>query len=300
MTIVAVSETRDCLRRFLFEQFSVRGQLVHLDAAWQAVLERYDYPPVVRSLLGEAMAATVLLAATIKFDGVLSLQLESDGPLKFLVVQCTNTMNLRGLARWDGEVPKGSLADVAPGGRMTIAVETCTDNSRYQGIVPIEDDSLSRSIQAYFETSEQLPTRLWLAANSSAAVGLLLQRLPDKKGEEREYDDNWPRVQLLADTVKDEELLDLSQEAVLRRLFAEEDVRLFAQTPVAFRCSCTKDRVESVLKMLGAEDIKQLAEQQGDVQVRCQFCNQAYTFDTVDVESLFTTEAVAPASTRKH
>ncbi len=300
MTVIAVSESRDCLRRFLFEQFSVRGELVHLDAVWQAVLERHDYPPVVRCLLGEAVAATVLLAATIKFDGVLSLQLESDGPLKFLVVQCTNTMNLRGLARWDGQVPRGSLADIAPGGRMTIAVETRTDNSRYQGIVPIEDGSLSRSIQAYFETSEQLPTRLWLAANGDAAVGLLLQRLPDEKGEERGYDDNWPRVRMLANTVKDQELLDLSQEAVLRRLFAEEDVRMFEQTPVAFRCSCTKDRVESVLKMLGAEDIKQLAEQRGDVRVRCQFCNKAYTFDTVDVEGLFTAEAVAPTSTSKH
>lgn len=300
MTIVAVSESRDCLRRFLFEQFAVRGELVHLDAAWQAVLERHGYPPVVRSLLGEAMAAAVLLAATIKFDGVLSLQLESDGPLKFLVVQCTNTMNLRGLARLDGEVPEGSLADIVPGGRMTIGIENRTDNSRYQGIVPIENGSLSRSIQAYFETSEQLSTRLWLAANSDSAVGLLLQRLPNEKGAEREYDDNWPRVQMLADTVKDKELLELSQEVVLRRLFAEEDVRMFEQTPVAFRCSCAKDRVESVLKMLGAEDIRQLAEQQGDVQVRCQFCNKAYTFDAVDVESLFTSEAVAPTSKRKH
>lgn len=300
MRAVMTRRGRDCLRRFLFEEFSVRGEIVHLDAAWCAVLDRQAYPPAVSDALGQAMAASVLLAATIKFDGVLSLQLESAGALKFLVVQCTSNMTLRGLARWEGDVPHGSLAEMAPGCHMTITVETQTDDSRYQGIVPIDAGSLADCIQAYLDTSEQLPTRLWLAAGTESAAGLLLQRLPEDANQQREYDDHWPRIQMLANTINDQELLELQQEEILRRLFAEEDVRLFGQTPVAFRCTCDKDRVETVLRTLGAEDIRELSRKQGEVEVRCQFCNKAYTFDAVDVEGLFASETAPPTSSTRH
>ena len=152
---------RDILRPFLFEHFGVRGELVHLDASWRAVLARHEYPPVVRTALGEAMVASVLLASTLKFDGVLTLQIQGGGPLRLLVTQCTSERRLRGLARWGGEVPEGTLAEMTGEGRLSITVERRSENQRYQGIVPLRGSSIAECLQAYLRDSDQLPTRLF-------------------------------------------------------------------------------------------------------------------------------------------
>ncbi len=277
---------RDTLHRFLFERFPVRGKLVHLDASWQAVLERHDYPPVVRAVLGEAMAATAMLAATLKFDGKLTLQLQGPGPLNLLLVQCTSELALRGLARWVGDVPAGSLAEVTGGGRLSVTIEMA-DERRYQGIVPLEGARIAECLQTYFAQSEQMPTRLWLTADDRRAVGMMLQKLPAELGGDEGDSDGWPRVRVLAETLTDEELLRLEDETLLRRLFHEEDVRLFAGLPVSFRCSCDRGRVESVLKMLGRDEVVGIVEEKGSVEVRCEFCNKPYSLDAVDVERLF-------------
>jgi molecular chaperone Hsp33 len=288
---------RDTLHRFLFERFPVRGKIVHLDASWQAVLDRHDYPAPVRKVLGEAMAATALLAATLKFDGQLTLQMQGEGPLNLLLVQSSQQLALRGLARWLDEVPEGSLADMSGKGNLTVTVEMA-DQRRYQGIVPMSGERISDCLQAYFEQSEQLPTRLWLSANESRAVGLMLQKLPEDLGGAELDADGWPRVRMLAETLTDEELMSLDDEALLTRLYHQEQVRLFSGLPVSFRCSCTRERVESVLKMLGQSEVREILEEEGSVSVRCEFCNKPYEFDVVDAERLFLDDA--PGSRTLH
>jgi len=277
---------RDTLHRFLFEKFPVRGKLVHLDASWRAVLERHDYPPAVRAVLGEAMAATAMLAATLKFDGRLTLQMQGAGPLNLLLVQCSSELALRGLARWREDVPEGSLAQMTGGGRLSVTIEM-SDERRYQGIVPLDGAGIAECLQAYFAQSEQMPTRLWLTADDQRAVGMMLQKLPAEHGGDEGDADGWPRVSMLAETLTDRELLNLEDETLLRRLFCEEDVRLFSGSPVSFRCSCTRDRVETVLKMLGREEVAGIIAEKGSVEVCCEFCNKPYSFDPIDVERLF-------------
>ncbi len=273
------------MHRFLFENYPVTGKLVHLDTTWRAVLERCDYPGPVRGILGEAMAATVLLASTVKFKGQITLQMQGDGPLTLLVIQCSNRLVLRGLARWEGELSDASLDQLINNGKLVLSIENDGDDLRYQGVVPISGRSVAECLQQYFTRSEQLPTCFWLASDDKAAAGLLLQRTPDL--EETHDPDFWNRVCLLASTVKQAELLDLPVIELLHRLYSEVDLRLFDRLPVSFRCSCSRKRVANMLRTIGADEIRDMVEEQGGVRVRCEFCNKAYKFDRVDSAGLF-------------
>lgn len=287
---------RDSLHRFLFEHLSMRGELVHLDTAWRAVLERREYPLPLRRLLGEAMAATALLSAAIKFQGLLTLQLQGQGPLHLLVVQATPEGNLRGLARWRDEVRDAPLSALCAEGTLTITIDPGLGKDRYQGIVSLTGNSLSASLEAYFEHSEQLSTRLILAADERCAAGLLLQRLPG----ESEDADAWHRIATLAATLTEAELLELDAREVLHRLFHEEDLRLFEAQTLSFRCSCSLQRTESMLRSLGREEVRQILEEQGNVSVECEFCGMTYAFDAVDVEGLFATEVQPDVPATRH
>jgi len=277
------SRDTDCLHRFLFEHSDVRGELVHIDAAWQAVLERKDYPPPVRDLLGQAVAAATLLSATIKIGGSLHLQLQGDGPLKLLLVEVTAQRTLRGLAHWDAEVPAGTLVDQLGSAYLTLTIDPGSGGERYQGLVAIEKDNLTAALEDYFQQSEQLATRLWLAANKERACGMLLQRLPGKDID----DDDWQHDVCLGETILADELLQLSTRELLRRLYHEQDVRLFEAEPVSFRCSCSRERIETMLRGLGYAEVQDILEEQGNVRVNCEFCAQGYVFDQVDIERLF-------------
>ena len=285
----------DTLRRFVFERFPVRGYLVRLDASWRAMTEHHQYPPAVRGTLGEAAAATVLLGATLKFEGLLTLQLQGPGPLHLLVVQATHRHALRGVARWRGELGDAGLEALTGGGRVTVTVENADRSSRYQGVVPLSGARLADCFEDYFARSEQLPTRLWLAAGEERSAGLLLQRLPSgaaASAEELEHasaegDEDWNRVRLLAATLTDAELLELPTRELLRRLFHEEDVRLFEPDPVYFQCTCSRERVSGILRSLGAGEVREILAERGSVEVRCEFCNRAWQYDAVDVEGLF-------------
>ncbi len=274
---------KDTLHRFLFEHTNVRGELVHLDASWQAALERKDYPAPVRDLLGQAFAVASLLAATVKFKGSLTLQLQGDGPVTLVLVQATAQRSLRGLAHWEGEVKAGSLKEMTGNGRLAITIDPGEGGERYQGIVALDQDDLAACLEGYFTHSEQLATRLWLVANEEAAAGMLLQQLP----KETEDEDAWYRDVHLGETITEEELLQLPALEILRRLYHEEDVRLFDGDPISFRCSCSRERIESVLRGLGAREMQDILEEQGKVSVDCEFCNQHYEFDAVDIEGLF-------------
>jgi molecular chaperone Hsp33 len=277
------SRDTDCLHRFVFEHTDVRGELVHLDASWQAVLERQDYPEPVRNLLGQAMAAAALLSATIKIDGSLHLQLQGDGAVSLLLVEVTAQRTLRGLAHWSGHVPDGLLKNQVGNARLTLTIDPGQGGERYQGLVAVEGASLAATLEDYFRQSEQLATRLWLAASEERACGMLLQQLPSARSD----DEDWNRDVHLGETISEEELLQLSTRELLYRLYHEEDVRLFDPEPVSFRCSCSAQRIGTMLRGLGYDEVRDILEEQGRVSVHCEFCSQVYAFDAVDVERLF-------------
>ncbi|MEP6885857.1 MAG: Hsp33 family molecular chaperone HslO [Gammaproteobacteria bacterium] len=297
---------RDCLHRFIFEQYPIRGHLVHLDAAWRALIEHREYPAAIRDTLGEAVAASLLLAATIKFEGVLSLQLQGDGPMHLMLAQCTSGLGVRGLARYrEGESTYvGRIADLIGTGNLTVTLETDDGSQRYQGIVPIAGQRLAESLQGYFENSEQLPTRLWLHADAAGVSGMLMQKLPTsdvKPGVDvAAVDDAWRRVQLIGETLTPEELSTLADAQILHRLFNEDDVRLFDPSPVYFRCRCSRERVGGMLQGLGEAETRSVLAERGEVEVRCDFCNRAYTFDAVDVARLFNVGVAGEGGTSVH
>ncbi|VAW75202.1 33 kDa chaperonin HslO [hydrothermal vent metagenome] len=280
--MTADSDT-DCLRRFIFENTDVRGELVWLDASWRAVLERQSYPDPIRDLLGQAMAAALLLSATIKFDGYLQLQLQGDGPLSLLMIEATAARTVRGIARWDGDVDGKDFRTLTGEARLMLTIDPGKGGERYQGVVLVEGDSLAKTLEDYFSQSEQLATRLWLAANGDRAGGMLLQQLPGDSHDE----EDWNRDVMLGETLTDEELLQLSAQELLHRLYHEEDLRLFETEPVSFRCSCSSERIESMLRGLGYDEVRDILGEQGEVSVDCEFCCQSYVYDTVDVERVF-------------
>lgn len=276
---------RDTLTKFIFDALAVRGELAHLDATWISALERVAYPAEVRDLLGQAFAATALLASTLKFDGTLTLQLTGTGPVHLLVVQCDSERHLRGLARWQGEVAGRDFAALCAGesgdGRMVITVEQ-RDGLRYQGVVEVIGGSMAAALEGYFARSEQLPTRLWLAADGASAAGLLLQTMPALEPDPAA----WQHTTVLADTLTDSELLALEPRALLHRLYHEDDLRLLESYPLAFRCSCTRERIVVMLRALGAEEVRGILAEHGEVEVSCEFCGRPYRFDAVDVDQL--------------
>ncbi|MGA7595063.1 MAG: Hsp33 family molecular chaperone HslO, partial [Gallionella sp.] len=288
----------DSLQRFLFEQSHVRGELVHLDDAWRAVLERHDYPPALRAVMGELMAAAVLLAATLKLKGSLILQIQGRGPVKLLVVECDGELNVRATAKWQGELDEIGFAQMVGDGRFVITLDPRDGGQTYQGIVELDGGSVAEVLQNYMLRSDQLETRLWLAADAQGAAGLLLQKMPGDGGhavaglDEDSDADIWQRVTMLTDTLQREELLGLPALELIRRLYGEEDVRLFKAHPVAFRCTCSRERVARMMKMLGWDEVQSVLAEQGRVEVRCEFCNHLYRFDKVDAEQVFAAEVL--------
>jgi molecular chaperone Hsp33 len=274
----------DSLRRLLFENTRIRGLLVSVDETFRSATRRHEYPGPVRELVGESLAATALLAATIKFDGSLALRVQSAGPVHLLVAQITGNRALRGLARWRGDVAPGPLSSLTGAGHLAMTIDTGPGEDRYQGVVELEGATLAAAVDTYFARSEQLPTRLWLAADGSRAAGMLLQKLP---GGEATDDESWRRVVLLAETITRAELVALDGEDVLRRLFHEEDVRVFEPAPLRFECTCSRETIESLIRAFGREEADAIVREEGGVHASCEFCNRRFDLDAVDVAALF-------------
>lgn len=277
----------DFIQRFHFTNSPVRGELVQISESVEAVLDRHDYPSNVANLLAEAMAACTLLASALKFEGSLILQARGDGPLETLMVECNHRRELRAIAQlgesWSDAANHLPLPELLGQGQLAITIDP-EKGQRYQGIVPLDNDRLSTCLEHYFQQSEQLPTRIWLATGEAAGAGLMLQVLP---GHDHEEDaDLWPRICQLSDTIKPDELLNLPTEDILYRLYHEESVELHEPQPVCFRCSCSRERTEQVLLSLGEAELRGIVEEQGEIDISCQFCNQHYRFDAVDVEQL--------------
>lgn len=287
----------DSLQRFLFEDTPVRGELVHLDATWRAVLERHDYPPPLRKLLGELMAAGALLSATLKFEGALIMQMQGRGPVKLVVVEVTSAGTLRATASWDDEIPQVPFRELLGGGRFVITLVPTEGTQSYQGVVDMDGDSVAEVLEHYMHKSEQLDTRLWLACDEHQAAGMLLQRLPAEEGPDP---DAWNRVVRLGATLSRHELLTLPAREVLRRLFHEEDVRVFESSPLSFRCSCSRERVTAMLRMLGRDEVRAIVAERGKVEVTCEFCRKRYALDAVDAEQVFAADMQTNARPTRH
>jgi molecular chaperone Hsp33 len=278
----------DVLHRFMLERGGVRGVIVRLGPAWREVAGRANYPAALRDLLGQSLAASALLTGNIKLDGALSIELKSAGALRLLFAECSDTGRLRGLARWDGELPDELRLSSLPEAIMAITIGHAERGKRYQGLVDLRHSELAGALENYFQQSEQLPARIVLAADDKHAVGLMLQKLPGEGGRDAVQDDDaWPRIEHLTATLGKDELLTTPPEELLYRLYHEETVRLFQPRPLAFGCSCSRERVEAMLRSLGRDEIEATLEtQHGLIEVTCEFCARTYTFDRVDAEHL--------------
>jgi molecular chaperone Hsp33 len=288
-------QANDTLQRFIFEQAPIRGEIVRLDATWRTVLARRDYPPAVRDLLGEMAAAAMLLSATLKFTGSLIMQIQGDGTVPLLVVECTSNRTLRAIAHWTEDVRAAPLAEMMGNGRLLITISPAEGTERYQGIVELEGNSVAEVLENYLARSEQLDTRLWLASNATQVAGMLLQRLPGEQDDE----DAWPRAVHLGSTITQTELLRLPAPEIIHRLYHEEDIRMFDGEPVSFRCSCSRERVTDMLRMLGHEEVQSILNEQGAVKMDCEFCGQHYELDPIDAELIFAS-AIAPEASSTH
>ncbi len=275
----------DSLIRFLFENAAIRGEIVHLDESWREVLRRVEYPPVLRDALGELTAAAALLIATLKFDGSLVLQMQSEGAVRLLVVEIQSSMRLRAMAKWEGEPDDAMMRRSLREGRLVLTLDPGEEGQQaWQGIVALEGGSVAEALMNYMTRSEQIDTRIVLAADAQQAAGVLIQRLPDLPQGDA---DAWDRASRLLDTLTREELLYLGASEVLRRLFHEEDLRVFEPQELTFFCGCSRQRVADMLRLLGQQEVNSVLEEQGQVDVQCEFCGHSYHFDSIDAAQLW-------------
>ena len=292
--------THDFLHRFQLERAGVRGAIVHLDEAWQRIRANGGYSGPLAELLGQTVAASALFTSSIKFDGRLSIHLRESGALRLLFADCTHDGQLRGILRWDGAPPQSHVS-LQTDARLAITIENSVTDTRYQGLVPVEHGELADAFEGYFQRSEQLPTRLLLAANEASCSGLILQQVATTGGKIAHDDaDGWNRAQHLLATLTAQELLGLAPQEILRRLFHEEDVRMQRAQPLAFGCTCSRERVGNMLHSLGRAENESVLAEQGSVQITCEFCNRQYVFDASDVAALFADEPPAAAMPTRH
>jgi len=272
------------VRSFLFERLDIRGAWVQLGPAWREMTAGRAYPEPVFELLGQLAAVTTLITANLKQAGRLTFQLRGAGAVSLLVMDCDEQLRLRGMARATPDVSAGSLPTLLGDGALTLTLDTAGMRQPYQSHVPLQGDTVAAAFEHYLAQSEQLPTRLWLAANHETAAGLFLQALPGAAARDA---DGWNRVQVLADTVRADELLDLGAIKLIERLFAEEDVRVYDPRPVSYFCPYDPDKIHSMLKSVGQAECEAIIAEQGEIRVHDDICNHEYVLDAAAVAALF-------------
>ena len=307
--MVFMNNLTDTLHHFLFEDsfnnpMPIRGNLVRLNHTFTQGLQHQTLTSVLKTALGELMAASALLSATLKMDGVMVLQLQSSGALKLLVVECSSDLKMRATAKWDDsqldDLAQQSFFKLIQNGQFIITLDP-KEGEAYQGIVPIEGETIAQMLENYMLRSQQIDTTLWLHCDEITASGMLLQKLPETLPNMFEPDvDAWNRVNQLANTVSNEELQNLTAETLLTRLFAEENVRLFEPKTTRFFCSCNQTSVASMLRMLGVDELNSILAEFGKIEVNCDFCNKHYLFDAVDTAQILASEAPINVSQAKH
>ena len=319
----------DSLQIFVFDGAPVRGEIVNIRDSWQAILARKNYPPAVKKLLGDLVAAGVLLCGTLKFNGSMIIQAQGNGAVRLLVLECNEHLVIRATAKLNEDIDLSTLPDDANlsdlinpdgQGRLVITLDPADrkpGQNPYQGIVALSDDgkpvkTIAEAITLYMRDSEQLETRLWLASDDDSCGGLLLQKLPNMGGQLKMDDEmaaeGWSRLQMLSDTVTDEELLSLEPKVLMNRLYLDESahhgVRSFDERPIKFGCRCSRIKVADMLKMLGEEEVNSILLEKDSVETNCDFCGQVYIFDAVDCKQIFASptivDAVKQAPSSKH
>jgi len=275
----------DVLLRFLLPEAGVRGAIVRLTDAWREVLSSHSYPDPIAEVLGHAVGAASVLSALVKLDGSLIIQTQASGDLHTLVANATSQRTVRGLARYRPAVKTGSFERMCGEGKLIITIDS-GPSERYQGVVLLEGEHLSNVLEGYFSQSEQLRTRLWLQANSDHAAALLLQELGDSERDDID-EDGWTRAVHLAETLEASELIDFAPAEILYRLFNEEDVSMFPPENVRFSCGCSTERIASVLRSLGEQEVRDIIEEKGLIEAECEFCNRHYKFSATEAIALF-------------
>lgn len=277
-------QQQDLLYRYLFKQHHVRGELVQLQDCYAGMLENHNYPDVVKRVLGELLSATCLLTATLKFEGDISVQLQGAGALSYAVVNGNNKQKMRAAAKYHPEIEEGTIPELTGQGFMVITIAP-EDGERYQGVVALDKPTLAECIEGYFMASEQLRTRIWLETdiNQAKTAGMLLQVLP----VEEKAQDDFTHLEVLTNTVKAEELLDLEPIVLLTRLYHEDNPELFEPQLVTYECGCSREKTADAVRRLTHDDAKALLEERGNIEIDCQFCLKKYIFDSIDVEAIF-------------
>ncbi len=279
----SLSLPKDCLQRFIFKDLHLRGQWIHLDHAYKAIQSIHPYPMTIRMLIGEALAASALISSALKHEGRTTLQIEGPGPIKLLLAQCDHLFHLRGLAKWDEDIDLSSVTTLFSEAQCLISITQSATQETYNGIVPLEYDTLAACLESYFQQSEQLPTKFYFASTHERIVGLMLQTLPDNSMTA----DMWQHVTCLADTLTQPELLTVPPMTLMHRLFHGENMQWFIETPVEFKCSCSKEKSETALITFGEKEAMDVFNSTTALVVNCEFCNQSYAFDKIDVYRIF-------------
>lgn len=286
----------DKLQRVLFEKADIRSVMAGLEQSYQQAVEHHNYPTLINKLLGEMMAAVSLLSATLKFDGRLLLQAQSENQVKVLMAECNHQRDLRAIARFEGDLPdEAEFCELLRGGQLVITIEP-DQGKRYQGVVPLEGSQLSDCLEAYFSLSEQLPTQIHLVADEQRAAGFLVQVMPAKGDSQAD----WEHFSFLASTLTDEELLELDNATILHRLFHEEDCRLYEPEALQFNCDCSRKRTADALRYLTQDELEEIIREEGSIDVNCQFCNALYSFDQADITLMFSDSANIEGSDQLH
>ena len=282
----------DTRQRFLFDDTHIRGEITTLSESFKAIQQRQDYPPVITAILGEFLVAASLLSATLKFKGIVSIQAIGQGTITSIMAECSNNTQLRGIVRGDYQSIGDNENFKTLLGSATLAITIEPEGrDRYQGLVPMDKDSLSECLEYYFDQSEQLSTKIKLAADQHTAAGVLIQEMPHSSNDEQARE-NWQHLSVLLESLKPEEQLELEHEEQLYRLFHEQKVRLFEPEKLQFFCSCSKARTAKMLVSLGADEVNQIIQEQGLIDVNCEFCDQHYQFDQSDIDEIFNQPSV--------
>ena len=275
----------DTFQRFLFDELQIRGEWVRLKDSFKQATSGVEYPPLIKELLGQTVAASVLLTGTLKFAGRLSIHARGEGPISLLMAEATNERRYRGLANWEGDITQNAPLSTLLGNAQLAITRDPDKGARYQGIVPLERDNLSECLAQYFELSEQLDTYLLLGSDNEGCFGLMLQKLPDYRNIEDQ--DAWNRITQLAKTLDLDELRETDNETLLMRLFHEEKIISYDPEPVSFSCSCSRERTLASIENLGQDDALDILEKEAVIEVGCQFCGTHYQFDREDIQDLF-------------
>lgn len=276
-----IMNSADQLQRFSFDDTDIRGEITHLNASFRDVLNRHQYPQVIAVALGELMAGTALLSASLKFAGRLTLQVRLPGNVSLLQAESSDKGELRAIARYDENEEAQDLQ--FDDGQLVITIEP-EKGQKYQGIVAIQGGNVAQALQEYFEQSEQLASRFWLECDGKDAAGFMLQKMPAAENSDA---DAWDRLSHLAGTIKQEELLMLNSDVLLHRLYHEENIRVYPATELKFFCTCSKSRLGNALIQLGKKELDEMLQEASKIEVNCEFCQQRYSFDQAQVDELF-------------